>query len=74
MNIEIDSAPFTDNFIHLFFQIQLLETKEDAKFDPRKYKNVLAEFEHLLSAEDYNKIVKEFKRNVRLLLREVLNC
>jgi len=26
-----------------------LENKEDAKFDPRKYKEVLCEFEHLLS-------------------------
>ena len=73
MAIGIDSAPFTDDFIHLFFQVQLLETKEDAKFDPRKYKNVLAEFEHLLSAADYHKIVAEFKQNVKLLLREVLN-
>jgi hypothetical protein len=38
-----------------------LENGEEAKFDPRKYKNVLAEFEHLLSPGDYKKIVKEFR-------------
>lgn len=44
------------------------------KFDPRKYKNVLAEFRHLLSPVDYNRIIKEFKHSVKLLLTEVLNC
>jgi ankyrin repeat protein len=44
------------------------------KFDPRKYKNVLAEFRHLLSPADYNRVIKEFKHSVKLLLTEVLNC
>tara|TARA_B110000503_G_C6825707_1_gene280702 strand:- start:260 stop:526 length:267 start_codon:yes stop_codon:yes gene_type:complete len=74
LSIDIDTAPCTDDFIHLFFQIQQLESKEDAKFDPRKYKSVLSEFQHLLSVADYAKIRKEFKHNVKLLLKEVLNC
>ena len=44
------------------------------KFDPRKYKNVLSEFKHLLSSADYNRVIKEFKHNIKLLLTEVLNC
>lgn len=44
------------------------------KFDPRKYKNVLGEFKHLLSPVDYNRVVREFKHSVKLLLIEVLNC
>ena len=39
-----------------------------------KYKSVLSEFEHLLSEADYSRIIKEFKHQVRLLLKEVLNC
>lgn len=74
MTIDIDKVPGTDIFQELFFQIQELESKDDVKFDPRKYKNVLAEFEHLLSAEDYKKTKREFKHSVQLLLKEVLNC
>ena len=33
-----------ENFVHLFWQVQDLDCPEDARFDPRKYKNVLAEF------------------------------
>jgi ankyrin repeat protein len=44
------------------------------KFDPRKYKGVLAEFKHLLSPTDYNRVIKEFKNSIKLLLVEVLNC
>jgi ankyrin repeat protein len=50
-----------------------LENGEESKFDPRKYKAVLAEFEHLLSPGDFKKIVKEFHHQVKLLLKEVLN-
>ena len=74
LSIDIDQVPGTDDFIKLFFQIQQLETKEEVKFDPRKYKSVLAEFQHLLSVHDYNRVCKEFKHNVKLLLKEVLNC
>lgn len=74
LTIDIDKVPGTDIFQELFFQIQELESKDDVKFDPRKYKNVLSEFEHLLSAEDYKKTKREFKHSVQLLLKEVLNC
>jgi hypothetical protein len=74
LTIDIDFVPCSDMFLSLFFQIQELESKEDAKFDPRKYKNVLSEFEHLLSEHDFNRIKKEFRHSVRLLLKEVLNC
>lgn len=61
LNINIDLVPGTEDFLTLFFQIQELESKEDMKFDPRKYKSVLGEFKHLLSPNDYNRIIKEFK-------------
>ena len=74
LTIDIDLIPSSESFLPLFFQIQELESKEDAKFDPRKYKSVLSEFQHLLSEQDYNRIKTEFKHSVKLLLKEVLNC
>lgn len=74
LTIEIDEVPGLKQFHDLFFQIQELENKEDSSFDPRKYKEILKEFRHLLSKEDYRRIVKEFEHQVKLLLREVLNC
>jgi ankyrin repeat protein len=53
--------------------VQELESKEDAKFDPRKYRSVLSQFEHLLSPSDMNRIKREFKSEASSLLREVLN-
>jgi len=73
LTIDIDLVPGTADFITLFFQLQELENREEARFDPRKYKDVLGEFKHLLSANDYSRIIKEFKHQVRLLLKEVLN-
>ena len=73
LNIDLENAPDFNNFIGLFFQIQDLENAAEQKFDPRKYKNVLSEFEHLLSPKDYNRVKKEFKTQVKLLLKEVLN-
>jgi ankyrin repeat protein len=61
LTIDIDLVSNTEDFQKLFFSIQDLENKEDMKFDPRKYKHVLAEFQHLLSPADYNRIIKEFK-------------
>lgn len=44
LTIDIDDVPATKEFQDLFFQLQELENKDDAKFDPRKYKDVLGEF------------------------------
>ena len=59
--IDMDDVPCQDEFLRMFFQVQELESQEDAKFDPRKYKNVLKEFQHLLSPADFNRVKKEFK-------------
>lgn len=74
LDIDIDKVPFTNEFVALFFQLQELEGKEDSSFDPRKYKDVLSEFKHLLSEADYKRIIKEFNHQAKLLLKEVLNC
>lgn len=62
-----------DSFVHLFWQVQDLDCPEDARFDPRKYKNVLAEFQHLLSPSDFKRIKSEFRANAKALLTEALN-
>ena len=73
LNIHIDHVEGYEQFLELFFELQLLETAEERKFDPRKYVGILAEFKHLMSARDYGSILKDFNFQVKLLLTEVLN-
>ena len=61
------------DFVHLFQQVQDLDTKEEARFDPRKYKNVLEEFKHLLNPIDYKRVVNQFKTDARAMLKQALN-
>ena len=68
LSIDIDVVPGYQDFLKLFFQIQDLENQDDSCFDPRKYKDVLSEFKHLLSQKDYNGIIREFKKSVKLML------
>ena len=72
--VELDEirAPGFD-FCKLFSTVQDLDTKEEARFDPRKYKNVLEEFKHLLHPSDFKRVTSEFRANARHLLKEILN-
>jgi len=74
LTIDLDEVPDEKMFLEIFFKVQELENSQEAQFDPRKYKGILAEFKHLLSAADYGKIVREFNHQAKLLLKEVLNC
>ena len=50
LNIDLENdVESYDDFIRLFFELQLLETSDERKFDPRKYHGILAEFKHLMS-------------------------
>ena len=69
----INGGVGVDAFVHLFWQVQDLDCPEDARFDPRKYKNVLNEFQHLLAPADYRRIKGEFRTNAKALLVEALN-
>lgn len=73
LTIHFDEVPNQQLFQNIFFQVMELESCKDAHFDPRKYKDVLNEFRHLLSVSDFNRIVQEFNHQVKLLLKEVLN-
>ncbi len=73
LDIQIDQVEGYDQFLGLFFELQMLETSEERKFDPRKYNGVLSEFKHLLSVREYNTILKDFKYQVQLLLKEALD-
>ncbi len=61
LDIRIDGVEGYDEFLGLFFELQMLEISEERKFDPRKYNGILAEFKHLLSVREYNTIIKDFK-------------
>ncbi len=50
-----------------------METSEERKFDPRKYHTILTEFKHLMSPMEYGAIVKDFKTQIKYLLKEVLD-
>eukprot|EP00826_Nyctotherus_ovalis_P035538 TRINITY_DN3059_c0_g3_i1.p1 TRINITY_DN3059_c0_g3~~TRINITY_DN3059_c0_g3_i1.p1 ORF type:complete len:647 (+),score=188.11 TRINITY_DN3059_c0_g3_i1:169-2109(+) len=71
--IHLRKAEGFDQFFKLFDEVQLLEVRPERKADPRKYVNVVDEFEHLLSAEVYKKILHEFHSNVKALQRRILN-
>jgi hypothetical protein len=74
LNIDMEEDPEGyDEFLKLFFELQLLETSEERKFDPRKYHNILNEFKHLMSPMEYGAIVKDFKTQIKYLLKEVLD-
>ncbi len=73
LNIDIDKVEGYDSFLQLFFELQLLETQEERKFDPRKYVGILAEFKHLMDPNEYNSIAKDFNYQVKLLIKEVLD-
>lgn len=60
IDLETDPEGY-DDFLKLFFELQLLETQEERKFDPRKYHGILTEFKHLMSPFEYGAICKDFR-------------
>jgi len=72
LDIDFDRVPAYDQFLGYFFELQMLETSEERKLDPRKYNNVLGEFKHLLAPKQYNLIVKDFYQNIKELKKIVL--
>jgi len=75
LNIDLEAdVEGYDEFIKLFFDLQLLETHEERKFDPRKYHNVLSEFKHLMKPNEYGAVLRDFKLQIKLLLKEVLDA
>jgi hypothetical protein len=72
LDIDIDHVEGFDQFLTLFFQLQGLESVE-ASFDPRRSNNILKDFRELISPQDYNSVVRDFKAQAKLLLKEVLN-
>lgn len=60
LKIDIDGVEGYDQFLSLFFELQLLETADERKFDPRKYVGILTDFKHLMAPFEYNAVVKDF--------------
>lgn len=72
LKIDIDVVEGFDQFLQLFMQIQNFENAEDT-YDPRRSVNILHEFKQLISPRDYDQVVRDFKSQAKLLLKEVLN-
>ena len=72
LNIDIDFVEGFDQFLSLFMQIQNFENAEDM-YDPRRSVHILQEFKQLISPREYNQVVRDFKAQAKLLLKEVLN-
>lgn len=72
LDIDFDTVPGWNDYLILNSQLQDLKDVEES-FDPRKSHHILDEFKHLISPQEYNAIVRDFKSQIRLLLREVLN-
>lgn len=72
LSIDIDLVPGFDQFLPLYMQVQNFENVEDT-FDPRRSVGILDDFRQLISQKEYNQVVRDFKMQAKLLLREVLN-
>ena len=60
LRLDADSVAGYDQFLQLFFELQLLEVAEERLFDPRKYVHVLAEFKHLMAPREFQAVMKDF--------------
>jgi hypothetical protein len=45
----------------------------EESFDPRKSNEILKDFQSLMNPQDYNLVIRDFKQQAKLLLKEVLN-
>ena len=72
LQIDIDNVTGFDQFMPLFMQIQIFENAEDT-YDPRRSVHILSEFKQLISPKEYDQVVRDFKAQAKLLLKEVLN-
>ena len=72
LNIDFETVPGWDNFLKLHDQLQGFEDS-DEHFDPRKSNGILKQFRELLEPKIYASVVRDFKQQVNLLLKEALN-
>ena len=72
LKIDLDDVDGFDQFLTLFMQIQNFENAEDT-YDPRRSVHILKEFKQLISPQDYDQVVRDFRAQARLLLKEGLN-
>jgi ankyrin repeat protein len=70
--LQLGNVENYEEFVKQFEELQVLEIKEERKSDPRKYRHVIEEFEHLLSQEVYGGIVRRFKERLRAVRVRVL--
>ena len=72
LKIDLDAVPGFDQFLSLFMQVQVFEAVDDT-YDPRRSVQILDDFKNLISPRDYDQVVRDFRAQAKLLLKEVLN-
>ena len=60
LKIDLDDVDGFDQFLTLFMQIQNFENAEDT-YDPRRSVHILKEFKQLISPQDYDQVVRDFR-------------
>eukprot|EP00357_Protocruzia_adherens_P026946 CAMPEP_0115040618 /NCGR_PEP_ID=MMETSP0216-20121206/44938_1 /TAXON_ID=223996 /ORGANISM="Protocruzia adherens, Strain Boccale" /LENGTH=639 /DNA_ID=CAMNT_0002421897 /DNA_START=94 /DNA_END=2014 /DNA_ORIENTATION=+ len=71
--LEFDNPQDTDDFLHYFDELKEIESREDRWDEPRRYFKVDKEIEELMLAKTYKRLRREFKNNVKALIREAVN-
>lgn len=73
LNFGIDNDEDFDVFNYDCQQLKFLEHESIKNLDPRKHFDVLSEFKHFLAPATYKKIYKNYLKEKKELIKEVLN-
>lgn len=74
LNINLDSEDGFEEFKQECTQLQSLEDPNSPPLEPRKYFHAFNELKHFLAPEVYDTIYKDYLRERRLLLRDIVNA
>lgn len=73
LDFGIDKEAEFDHFSYECEQLKMLEDKSVKRLDPRMHKEELKEFKHLLDPKVYKKIYRDYGKQRKELIKEVLN-
>ena len=73
LDIGFENEEGFDDFKSEWQQLQSLEDPSSKPLDPKKYFHALKEFKHFISPEVYQSIFKDFERERKLLIRDIMN-
>lgn len=73
LDIGFDKEEGFDDFKSEWQQLQNLEDPNSKPLDPKKFFHALNELKHFISPEVYGSILKDFEREKKLLIRDIMN-